>query len=76
MVEKFTPNTEINIRSFNHIIRKNAHLFAYLFLGILTSNGLRNSKITGKRNFILALSICILYLMKFINYLLLGEVDR
>lgn len=61
IVEKTDPNIDTNIRNFNRIIRKNAHFFAYLVLGILTFNGLKDSKITGGRGFILALIICILY---------------
>ena len=62
IVEKTDPNIdETNIRKFNRIIRKNAHFFAYLVLGILTFNGLKDSGIAGGRGFILALIVCILY---------------
>lgn len=61
IVGKTNLNIEQNIRNFNRIIRKNAHFFAYLILGILTFNGLKDSKITGGRGFIIALIICILY---------------
>ena len=62
IVEKTDPNIDdTNIRKFNRIIRKNAHFFAYLVLGILTFNGLKDSGIAGGRGFILALIVCILY---------------
>lgn len=61
IVEKIAPNLDIDIRSFNHIIRKNAHFFAYLILGVLTSNGLRNSKVEDKRGLIIAIIISVLY---------------
>lgn len=62
IVDKAIPNTiNTNIRNLNHIIRKYAHFFAYLVLGILTFNGLKDSGIAGGRGFILALIICILY---------------
>ena len=61
IAEKATLNIDINIGKFNRILRKNAHFFAYLILGILVSNGLRSSTIIGIRGFILALMICILY---------------
>ncbi len=32
-VEKVAPSMELDIRRLNHIIRKNAHFFAYLVLG-------------------------------------------
>ena len=42
-VEKIAPSVDINIKNFNHNLRKNAHFFAYLVLGILVANGLRSS---------------------------------
>ena len=60
-VEKVTPGYDLNIREFNHILRKNAHFFAYLVLGVLVVSALRQSGIKGLRAFALALSICVLY---------------
>ncbi len=60
-VEKVAPGMEIDIRSLNHTIRKNAHFFAYLVLGVLVINALRASGIKGYRSIALALGICILY---------------
>lgn len=60
-IEKIAPNLDVDIRSFNHIIRKNEHFFSYLILGILVSNGVMSNQPVSKRNFILALSICVLY---------------
>lgn len=60
-VEKIAPDIDIDIGSFNHIIRKNGHFFAYLVLGILVVNGLRGSGVSGYKGFILALLICVLY---------------
>lgn len=60
-VEKVAPKVDINKRGFNHIIRKNAHFFAYLVLGILVANGLRSSGVNGFKAIGLALLICVLY---------------
>lgn len=60
-VEKIAPNMNINIRSFNHIIRKNAHFFAYLILGILVSIALKSSGTEDKRGFKIASTISIVY---------------
>ena len=60
-VGRIVPDRSLNIRNFNHIVRKNAHFFAYLFLGVLVYNGLRNSGIKGYRKIVLALVICIVY---------------
>jgi len=58
MVEKIAPRVDFDINRFNHIVRKNAHFFAYLVLGILVMNALRRSRIDGVR---WTLLICILY---------------
>lgn len=60
-VEMIASNLDIDIRSFNHIIRKNEHLFAYLILGILVSNGVMSNQPVSKKNIMLALFICVLY---------------
>ena len=60
-VEKVVPKVDINKRSFNHIIRKNAHFFTYLVLGTLVANGLRSSGLSGYRAIGLGLLICLFY---------------
>lgn len=60
-IERFVPNINFDISSFNHIVRKNAHFMAYLLLGILVLNALRRSGLYGHKSIILALLICILY---------------
>ncbi len=60
-VEKIAPDIDFDIGRLNHIIRKNAHFFAYLVLGILVVNGLRSCNVNGYKGFILALLICVLY---------------
>ena len=61
VVENLTPNKDINIRSFNHILRKNAHFFIYLILGILVPNGLVYSGVNKSKIIILSLAICLAY---------------
>lgn len=60
-VEKIAPDVDLDSVSFNHIVRKNAHFFSYLVLGILVMNGLRSSGVSGYRIIVFALGICILY---------------
>ena len=60
-IEKIAPNVEFDISGFNHIVRKNAHFFAYLVLGILVLNAFRRNEIYGYKNVILAIIVCILY---------------
>lgn len=49
------------VEQFHHLIRKHAHFFVYLILGILTINAIRYSGVFGVRAFALALSICVFY---------------
>ena len=51
-INSFDVNFDIKI--INHIVRKNAHFFIYLVLGILVINAIRKSKY-------LALLICVFY---------------
>ncbi|MBT2661658.1 VanZ family protein [Bacillus sp. ISL-45] len=61
--EKVVPDGELNIGRLNHIVRKNAHFFLYLILGILVLNALRQSGKKGKGAYALALLISVLYSM-------------
>lgn len=60
-VEKVTPNVKFNIKEFNHMVRKNAHFFVYLFLGVFMITVLRGSGVHGLKCIVFALLICILY---------------
>lgn len=59
-VERVAPNrlTELDFKRAHHLIRKNAHFFAYLILGILVINALRRS---GIKSIIVAFLMCVLY---------------
>jgi VanZ family protein len=61
VIDKVTPNTntKFNVNEFNHIVRKNAHFFIYLGLGVLTVNALRRKGIVRYKS--IALLICVLY---------------
>lgn len=61
IIERVTSDIDFDVSNFNHIIRKNAHFFAYLVLGILVSNALKSNGLKGSNRFIIALLICILY---------------
>lgn len=45
----------------NHMVRKNAHLFTYLILGILVMNAVRRSGMSGYGAITVSLGICVLY---------------
>lgn len=61
IVEKVSPDKSFDLSRANHLIRKNAHFFAYLLLGVLVSNALRSSGFLGYKAVALALLICVLY---------------
>src|SRR5690625_1399434 len=52
--------SNLNVESLHFLIRKGAHLFAYLLLGLLVINALyeKNNKTV---EFLVALSICVIY---------------
>lgn len=62
-VERVAPNRadDIDIQRVHHLIRKNAHFFSYLVLGVLVLNSLTRSGSLGVKDVTFALVICILY---------------
>ncbi|HYE82842.1 MAG TPA: VanZ family protein [Clostridia bacterium] len=60
-IDKLLPGYDFDMDMFNHIIRKYAHFFAYLMLGILVVNALRRSGFRGIKVCVLAIGICVLY---------------
>ena len=60
-LEKIVPNADLNNSKFNNVLRKNAHFFNYLILGLLITNALGQSGIDRKRSIVIAFSICIIY---------------
>lgn len=61
IAEKTNPNRDFNLSQLNHIVRKNAHFFFYLVLGVLVANGLRTSEIRGYRAIGITSLICVIY---------------
>lgn len=60
-IKNIVPQLDLDVREWDHIIRKNAHFFVYLILGILVLNALRRSGATGMKSLAVALVICVLY---------------
>ncbi len=61
VIEKVDPKYNFDIRELNHILRKNAHFFFYLVLGVLVINALRKSGSKRMTSYIWAFGICVLY---------------
>ncbi|MEH7377018.1 VanZ family protein [Neobacillus drentensis] len=60
-VEKVTPETEFNLESLNHIVRKNAHFFIYLALAIWVQIALRINRVIGIKRPLIVFGICVLF---------------
>lgn len=61
-VETVIPNKELRIERFNRIVRKNAHFFIYLVLGVLVIHALRKSGVSSTYyGLCLAFLFCVLY---------------
>lgn len=60
MIQRIAPNkvTYLDIQRVHFLIRKNAHFFSYLVLGILILNAMRRS---GVKGIMTAFLICVLY---------------
>ncbi len=59
--EQLFPDTPIDIADVHGMMRKKAHVVIYFVLGVLVLRALYQSGVTGKKAFILALGICVLY---------------
>jgi len=57
-VERVATSTDFDLSRGNHIVRKNAHFFAYFVLALLVMNAVRR---TDGNDIKLALLICVLY---------------
>ena len=60
-VKIVVPEADLDARSLNKIIRKNAHFFAYFVLGVLIISAFRKNGMSGYKSIILTMLICILY---------------
>ena len=61
LVDRVAPNSNVNIESVSIFVRKNAHFFAYLLLGMLSLNALRKSRVENRKSLVLAFAISVLY---------------
>ena len=60
-IEKAIPTVDFDIGSLDHVIRKSAHFFAYLIMGILVINALKKSAVCGISSVGISLLICVIY---------------
>lgn len=60
-IEKMAPGSEFDMGRLNHLLRKNAHFFAYLALGALLMNAIRKGRVKGRGVYLLAFGICVAF---------------
>ena len=61
IIKNVIPDAGLIVETMNHVVRKYAHFFVYLMLGVLTANALRSSGMRGLKGLALAFAICVLY---------------
>lgn len=61
LIKVIASDINLDQGSINHIIRKLAHFFIYLILGLLVANAITSSNIPNFKLVLLAFIICILY---------------
>lgn len=59
--KKLVTNLDIELDTFNHLIRKSAHFISYLILGILVLNAISKNKKLNLKWTMISISICMLY---------------
>lgn len=60
-VEKITPESNLNINNLVYNIRKEAHFFAYLLLGLLVLNAIRRSGFLSYKGIFITLLVIFIY---------------
>jgi VanZ family protein len=61
IIERLAPKADIDFRSLHGALRKQAHFWAYLVLGPLVLNALRQSGVKGRRAVVLAMTVSVVY---------------
>lgn len=60
-IGKIAPGSDFDMGRFNHLLRKNAHFFAYLVLGVLLANAFRKGRVKGLKVYLLAFGLCVAF---------------
>jgi len=59
--EKVSPKADFNLAKMNHLVRKNAHFFSYLVLGVLMANAFKISGSKRPKVFLVSFLLCVFY---------------
>jgi VanZ family protein len=60
-IAQVMPNAHWDLEGFHTFVRKNAHFFAYLILGVLVRFALGRSVVRGRKGIAIAFAVCVLY---------------
>ena len=60
-IEMIAPKADIDPGRINHLVRKNAHFFAYFVLGLLTLATVNSNVGRGIKSILLSFGICLLF---------------
>lgn len=60
-IARVAPNADWDLEGFHRFVRKNAHFFAYLILGVLVRFALGRSGVRGRKGIAVAWAVCVLY---------------
>ncbi|WP_461207185.1 VanZ family protein [Clostridium sp. DL1XJH146] len=63
IIESVVSNVHLDMDTFNHIVRKNAHFFAYFILGILAINAMRSIGKVLWSDVVITILFCVFYAM-------------
>jgi VanZ family protein len=60
-VDKYMPSLGLNVDTFEHLLRKVAHVFVYLVLGLLVSHAFYRTGFKNKTNIMNTAVFCLFY---------------
>lgn len=58
---KIMPGSQFHMDNFNHFLRKNAHFFVYMALGILVYSAVKKDCMINRKCIIISVLVCISY---------------
>lgn len=59
-VESIAKESEVSVETLNHYVRKSAHFFNYMVLGLLIIGALANETVDDKKAFRIGFLLCVL----------------
>lgn len=60
-IKAIMPAGEVDLNSFNHLLRKCAHFFSYFLLGALGANAFRKNGVKYRSGLMMSIVLCVLF---------------